>query len=109
MERLKKNILKAHERMPASFEELLDVQGVGPKTIRALILVSDLVYGESPSFDDPARYSFAHGGKDGHPYWVTQDELRKTIEVLQSTVKIAKVGQSEKLKALQRLNQRFGN
>ena len=64
---LSKIILSAYERQPQDFEQLLGLSGVGPKTIRALSLISELVYGVAPSYRDPARYSFAHGGKDGIP------------------------------------------
>ena len=53
---------------PKNFEELLGIKGVGPKSLRALSLISELIYGVKPSFKDPTRFSFAHGGKDGHPY-----------------------------------------
>jgi len=71
-ENLKKILLKTYEKKPENFEELLGMQGVGPGTIRALSLMSELVYGEKPSFSDPVRFSFAHGGKDGHPYPVNR-------------------------------------
>ena len=66
--RLARSLAQASEAHPADFEQLLSVEGVGPKTIRALCLISELVYGAAPSYTDPVRYSFAHGGKDGHPY-----------------------------------------
>ena len=64
---LSKILINAYECQPQGFEELLGLRGVGPKTIRALSLISELVYGIVPSYRDPARYSFAHGGKDGIP------------------------------------------
>ena len=63
-----KTLLATYEKKARDFEALLGIEGVGPKTIRALALISELVYGEKPSFRDPARFSFTHGGKDGHPY-----------------------------------------
>jgi len=66
-------------------------------------LVSDLVYGARISFRDPATYSFAHGGKDGFPYPVDRKEYDKTIWVLRQAIAEAKIGRSEKLKALKRL------
>ena len=65
---LKKIILRTYEAQPQNFEKLLGLPGVGPKTMRALSLISELIYGIAPSYRDPARYSFAHGGKDGIPY-----------------------------------------
>jgi hypothetical protein len=100
---LEKILNKTYERKPNNFEELLALRGVGPKTIRALALVSDLVYGTRLSFRDPATYSFAHGGKDGYPYPVDREGYDKTIWVLKQAIAEAKIGRSEKLKALKRL------
>lgn len=66
--RLEKTLRKVTEQAPRNFEHLLAIKGVGPKTIRALSLISELIYGAKPSYKDPARYSYAHGGKDGIPY-----------------------------------------
>jgi len=60
---------------------------VGPKTLRALSLISELIYGAKPSFKDPARFSFAHGGKDGHPYPVDRRVYDQTIAVLRKPLK----------------------
>ena len=80
------------------------VEGVGPKTIRALSLISELVYGKKASFLDPVRFSFAHGGKDGHPYPVNRKQYDLSIQILRDAVNKAKLGITEKLKALKRLN-----
>ncbi len=104
-DRLSKIIIQTHERSPQNFEQLLGLEGVGPKTIRALSLVSELVYGVAPSFRDPARFSFAHGGKDGHPYPVDRRTYDKSIELLGQAVRRAKLGETEKLDALRRLSQ----
>jgi hypothetical protein len=77
--------------------------GVGAKSIRALALVSELVYGAKASLRDPARFSFAHGGKDGHPYPVDRETYDRTIEALRAAVERARLGQREKLDALRRL------
>ena len=90
--------------MPKDFEGLLGIEGVGSKTVRALALISELIYGKAPSFNDPVRYSFAHGGKDGHPYLVNKDVYDKSIEILRKALKQAKVGNSEKMDAIKRLN-----
>jgi len=79
------------------------MQGVGPKTIRALSLISELLYGARPSFNDPVRFSFAHGGKDGHPYPVDRAQYDRTIEILERAARRAKVGDRERLAALRRL------
>jgi hypothetical protein len=98
-----KILLRTYERSPADFEELIGVAGVGPKTIRALALIGELLYGTRPSFQDPARYSFAHGGKDGFPYPVDRNTYNESIAYLESAIKRAKIGESDKLKALRKL------
>ncbi len=101
---LSKILLSTYERQPQGFEELLGLTGVGPKTIRALSLISELVYGVAPSYRDPARYSFAHGGKDGIPYPVDRETYDRSIELLRKAINRAKLGLGEKNKALKRLS-----
>jgi uncharacterized protein len=96
-------LLRAYERAPAGFEELLGIEGVGPKTLRALALVAELVYGTEASTRDPARYAFAHGGKDGTPYPVDRDTYDGTIGVLRDALNAARVERSERVKAFRRL------
>jgi uncharacterized protein len=108
LERLEKIFIQIHERTPESFERLLGIEGVGAKSLRALSLISELVHGAKPSLKDPTRFSFAHGGKDGHPYPVDRKTYDKTIEVLHSAVEKAKVGDREKIEAIRRLR-RFGS
>src|SRR3954452_18887657 len=96
-------LLKTYERPPRDFEELLGVHGLGPKTLRALALVAELVYGSSASTRDPARYAFAHGGKDGTPFPVDRRTYDRTIEVLNGALNQAKVDRSERVKAFRRL------
>jgi hypothetical protein len=103
-DRLYKIFLRTYEARVTNFEQLLSLEGIGPKTIRALALISELVYRVAPSFRDPARYSFAHGGKDGHPYPVDKITYDKSIEVLKNTVSSARIGDREKIAALKRLN-----
>jgi hypothetical protein len=100
---LHKILLKTYERAPCSFESLIRIEGVGPKTLRALALIGDLLYGASPSFRDPARYSFAHGGKDGFPYPVDSTTYNQSIAYLESAIKKSRMGDSDKLKALRKL------
>ncbi|MDD5748824.1 MAG: DUF763 domain-containing protein [Actinomycetota bacterium] len=102
-ERLESILLKTYERQPENFEILLGMKGVGPKTIRALALVSELVYEEPVSRRDPARFSFAHGGKDGYPYPVDRKTYDSSIEFLEKAVRQTHVGRTEKLDALKRL------
>ncbi|MFC1939832.1 DUF763 domain-containing protein [Chloroflexota bacterium] len=101
---LKKIILSAYERQPGDFEQLLGLSGVGAKTIRALSLISELVHGVAPSYRDPARYSFAHGGKDGIPYPVDRKTYDQSIELLRGAINRAKLGIKEKNEATKRLN-----
>ena len=100
---LNKIILSTYERQPQNFEQLLGLQGVGTKTIRALSLISELIYGVVPSYRDPARYSFAHGGKDGIPYPVDRQIYDQSIELLSRAIKKSKLGLSEKEDAFTRL------
>jgi hypothetical protein len=100
---LSRIILKTYERQPKGFEQLLGLEGVGPKTIRALSLISELIYGVAPSYRDPARYSFAHGGKDGIPYPVDRETYDQSIELLRKAIGRAKLGIREKNEAEGRL------
>jgi len=86
------------------FGPLLGTEGVGAKTVRALALVSELVYGAPASFRDPVRYSYAHGGKDGHPYPVDRAIYDRTVETLKAAVSRARLGQRDRLEALRRLS-----
>jgi len=95
----------AHDRQPSDFEELILLEGVGPRTLQSLALVSEVIHGTPSRFRDPARFSFAHGGKDGHPFPVPVDTYDETIGILQTAVQKAKVGQSDKLDAIRKLTQ----
>jgi hypothetical protein len=97
----------AYETQPQNFEELLGVKNVGPKTIRALALLSEIVYGAKPSFTDPARFSFAHGGKDKIPYAVDRTTYDRSIHILHTAVEKAKIGEKERLDAIKRLQSSF--
>ena len=101
---LSKILLSTYERQPQDFEQLLGLSGVGAKTIRALSLISELVYGVAPSYRDPARYSFAHGGKDGIPYPVDRKTYDQSIELLSNAINKTRLGLSEKTEAFNRLN-----
>jgi hypothetical protein len=102
-DRLGKIFTIAYERQPQSFESLLGLEGVGPKTLRALSLISELVYNTPVSLRDPASYSFAHGGKDGHPYPVDRRTYDSSIQFLAQAVDKARIGDKEKLEAFRRL------
>lgn len=101
---LEKILAKLTNTRPKTYEQLLATEGVGPKTIRALALVSEVIYGAAPSYKDPARYSFAHGGKDATPYPVDRPTYDATINILQQAVRKSKISPLEKDKALRRLS-----
>ena len=100
---LKKIFQKLCYQKPENYELLLATEGVGPKTIRALALVSEIIYGAKASYEDPARYSFAHGGKDMIPYPVDRPTYDQTIEILKSAVSKTRLNPVEKDKAIRRL------
>ena len=106
--RIRKTLISTFERQPENFETLLGLQGVGPKTVRSLSLVAELIFGAQASFRDPARFSFAHGGKDGHPYPVDRENYDLSIDILRQSLSAAKVGHTDKVKAFKRLA-RFEN
>lgn len=103
-ENLSRILLHTYEQRPDNFERLLGTRGVGPKTIRALALISEIIYGAKPSFRDPVRFSFAHGGKDGHPYPLNKCQYDLSIEILREAIDEAKVGYCEKSAAIRRLS-----
>ena len=104
MTRLRGNLAAAAERGPRDFTQLLQVPGVGARTVRALALVAEVMHGAPCRFSDPARFSFAHGGKDRHPFPVPIHVYDQTIAVLKSAVAGAKLGQDDRLHALKRLD-----
>ncbi len=93
---LQKILYHLTEVKPRDYEDLLSVYGVGPKTIRALALVAEVIYGAKPSYEDPARYSFAHGGKDATPYPVDRATYDKTIQLINNFILKTKLPISEK-------------
>lgn len=103
--RLHGNLAAAAERGPQDFSELLLVPGVGARTVRALAQVAEVVHGTPYRFSDPARFSIAHGGKDRHPYPVPLKVYDRTIGVLKSAVQKARLGHSEEMAAIRRLDE----
>jgi len=101
---LQKILYHLTEEKPKTYENLLATYGVGPKTIRALALVAEVIYGAKPSYEDPARYSFAHGGKDATPYPVDRMTYDKTIEALKHLVQKTKLSLSEKDKIMKNIS-----
>ncbi len=108
-ENLKKILIKTYEKMPENFEDLIEISRLGPMSMRALALISDVIYGAKPSYTDPVVYTFAHGGKDGYPYPVRRDVYDKSIEVLERAIKLAKLGREEELRTLRKLQYLFGS
>ena len=106
---LHKVLLKTWERAPENFETLLAMEGVGAKTLRALALTSELIYGSKASLRDPARFSFAHGGKDGTPYPVDRATYDRTIDVMHRALNAARVDRHEKVHAFRRLSEFSGS
>jgi hypothetical protein len=102
--RLYGNLAAATDRGPTDFPELLLTPGVGPRTVRALAMVAEILHGAPFRFSDPARFSFAHGGKDGHPFPVPLQVYDETIRVLKSAVQRARLGREEEFDALRRLD-----
>jgi hypothetical protein len=94
---------KAYELQPQNYEELITLEGIGPKKIRALALISDLVYGAEPSWRDPVKYSFTHGGKDGFPYPVDREVYDHSIYTLKDALDEAKLDKKDKYNAIKRL------
>ena len=103
LKRLEKTIFFANSQNPENFEKLLSIKGVGPKTIRALSLVSEIIYGAKPSYEDPARYSFTVGGKDGTPFFIRKDVYNKLLDTMEKGIKKAKISNREKTKAQKKL------
>jgi len=99
----------AQEQQPQNFEALLSLQGVGPRTLQSLTLVSEVIHGSPSRFDDPARFSFAHGGKDGHPFPVPTKVYDECIQALEIAVRRAKIGDNDKSQAIKKLHEISAN
>lgn len=102
---LKKILGRLTDVAPRNYEELVSIEGVGPKTVRALSLVAEVLYGAKPSYEDPARYSFAHGGKDATPYPVDRRTYDQSIHMLLRAIGRARIPHDEKNRAERRLRQ----
>ncbi|MCD6591042.1 MAG: DUF763 domain-containing protein [Candidatus Aenigmarchaeota archaeon] len=94
---------RAYDIQPKNYEEFVSLPGIGPNTVRALALISDIIYGKPPSWKDPVKFNYAHGGKDGVPYPVDRHTYDKSIEILKAAIENAKLGKKEKLQAIRRL------
>jgi hypothetical protein len=94
----------AHERELHDFARLLLVEQLGPRTLQSLALIAEVVHGAPSRFDDPARFSFAHGGKDGHPFPVPLRTYDESIDVLRRCLDAARLGDRDKLDGMARLD-----
>ncbi len=104
LKRLGASLLLAHETNVSDMESLLLLEGVGPRTLQSLTLVSEVIHGTPSRFSDPARFSFAHGGKDGHPFPVPTSVYDETVEVFDKAIRQARLGDKEKSDALKNLS-----
>jgi hypothetical protein len=104
LKRLGSTLALAHEHHYQDFESLLLLKGLGPKTLRSLTLISEVIHGTPSRFKDPARFSFAHGGKDRNPYAVETNVYDTSIRILKNAVNKAKIGHSDKQKAIKSLH-----
>ena len=105
MSRLASVLDLAYNRDIEKFEDLVELQNVGPRTLKALAMASEVIHGDATRFDDPARFAFAVGGKDGRPHPIDTKALDETVDMLQNAVDHAKLGDKEKSQALKRLHQ----
>ncbi len=104
LKRLGAALILAHETNVSDMESLLLQEGVGPRTLQSLTLVSEVIHGTPSRFSDPARFSFAHGGKDGHPFPVPTSVYDETIEVFDKAIRQARLGEKDKSNALKNLS-----
>jgi hypothetical protein len=103
LKRLGSVLALAYEKQVTDFESLLLLEGVGPRAIQSLTLVSEVIHGTPSRFTDPARFTFAHGGKDGHPFPVPTKTYDQTIDVLRNALEKAKLGNTDKTQAIKNL------
>ncbi len=104
LKRLGSVLALAHEKNLRDFESLLLLEGVGPRSIQSLALVSEVIHGTPTRFTDPARFSFAHGGKDGHPFPVPLKVYDETIHIMEQSIQKAKLGITDKKTAIKNLS-----
>jgi hypothetical protein len=105
LKRLGAVLAVAHEQDLRDFASLLLVEGLGPRTLQSLALIAEVVHGAPARFSDPARFSFAHGGKDGHPFPVPLKTYDESLGVLRRSLEAARLGHIEKLEGFRRLDQ----
>ena len=94
---------KAYDIQPKNYEQLISIPGIGPSSVRALSLIGEIIFGTSASWQDPVKYNFAHGGKDGVPYPVARKTYDKSISYLYSAIEGAEIQREEKIETLKKL------
>lgn len=99
------NLEKAYEKQPDDYKNLVKMEGIGAKSLRALALISQLVHGSEASWKDPATHAYAHGGKDGHPEPVDRRNMEKSTKFLKDALEQAEVDKKDKLKALKKIEE----
>ncbi len=104
-ERTLTQLQQAYEFQPDEYEELVSIRGIGKKSLRALAMVAEIIHGTDSSWEDPAKYSYAHGGKDGTPYPVDRERYDESIAHVRTTLNKAETERKEKQNALKRLNE----
>ncbi|MBB5326689.1 DUF763 domain-containing protein [Tunturiibacter gelidoferens] len=109
LERLGAVLAVAHEKDLRDFASLLLVEGLGPRTLQSLALIAEVVHGAPSRFSDPARFSIAHGGKDGHPFPVPLKVYDDSLAILRRSLEAARLGHTEKLEGFRRLDQLIRN
>ena len=109
LKRLGALLYTTRETQPENFEELLLLKGVGPRTLQSLALVSEIIHGAPSRFQDPARFAFAHGGKDGHPFPVPLKIYDETLSILQKGIEKSKLGNSDQLRSIAKLHMIIAN
>ena len=105
LKRLGGVLATAYESQPKDFESLMLTPGLGPRTLQSLALVSEVIYGTPSRFNDPARFSFAHGGKDGHPFPVPLKIYDESIRILRDSIEKSKLGSKDKSECIKRLHE----
>lgn len=104
LKRLGSVLAVAYEKDKLDMESLLLLEGLGPRTLQSLVLVSEVIHGTPSRFEDPARFSFAHGGKDGHPFPVPTKVYDEAIQTLDNAIHRARLGNTDKNEAIKNLS-----
>lgn len=99
-----KTMDELYDISPTNYEHLISQNGVGPSTVRALALISEIIYGNRASWSDPVKYNYAHGGKDGVPYPIARNTYDNSIKYLSEAINGSEIEKIEKISSLKRLS-----